>query len=413
MTSGSAASKTPIAASFAQTLASGLSLSVAAAESNGKFDFQPFTRVVFGVGAIDQIGQLSREYGGRRVLVVSDPHIVAAGHVARGVAALHAAGLEAIVFDAVEENPTTRHVDQCVAFARQQRIDLLVGLGGGSSMDCAKGCNFIVTNGGRMQEYRGVGKATKPMLPMIAAPTTAGTGSEAQSFALIADEQTHQKMACGDKKAACRAAVLDPVLTVTQPRGVTAATGIDAISHALETAVTRRRNAVSLLFSREAWRLLAGHFETVLRDPANLDARGGMLLGAHWAGAAIENSMLGATHACANPLTAHYGITHGVAIGLMLPHVIRFNAAVAGATYAEFARLAGLDGRDDELPGMLADRVGELVRLAGQPTRLRDCDVSAGLIPLLAGEAATQWTGTFNPRPAGGDEFEELYRCAL
>ena len=138
----------------------------------------------------------------------------------------------------------------------------MVGLGGGSSLDCAKGVNFLFTNGGRMEDYRGVGRAKLPFLPMIAVPTTAGTGSEAQSFALIADAKTHMKMACGDKKAACRIAVLDPDLTVSMPPSVTAATGIDALSHALETFVAKPRNAISNLFSRNAWRLLSQGFRT-------------------------------------------------------------------------------------------------------------------------------------------------------
>ena len=165
-------------------------------------------------------------------------------------------------------NPTTEDVDRALEVARREKIDLLVGLGGGSSLDCAKGVNFLFTNGGRMEDYRGVGKATKlPFLPMIAVPTTAGTGSEAQSFALIADAKTHMKMACGDKKAACRIAVLDPDLTVSMPASVTAATGIDALSHALETFVAKPRNAISILFSRNAWRLLSQGFRSVLRTP--------------------------------------------------------------------------------------------------------------------------------------------------
>ena len=187
-------------------------------------------------------------------------------------------------------------MDECLEVARAVRPDLIVGLGGGSSMDTAKGCNFILTNGGRMQDYWGVGKATKPMLPLIAVPTTAGTGSECQSFALIADEETHQKMACGDPKAAPRVAILDPLLTVTQPRRVAACTGIDAIAHAMETAVTKKRNELSWLYSREAFRLTAGNLDRVLQQPANLEARAAMQLGAAFAGTAIENSMLGAAH---------------------------------------------------------------------------------------------------------------------
>ena len=139
-------------------------------------------------------------------------------------------------------------------------------------MDCAKGVNFVYSGGGTMHDYHGVGKATKPMLPMIAVPTTSGTGSEMQSFALISDAKTHVKMACGDKKASCRVAILDPELTLTQPAQVTSLTGIDAVSHAVETCVTKRRNPVSVQYSKEAWRLLEANFETVLQNPDDLEA---------------------------------------------------------------------------------------------------------------------------------------------
>jgi alcohol dehydrogenase len=305
-------------------------------------------------------------------------------------------------------------VQECANYAQQNRIDLLVGLGGGSAMDCAKGCNFIVTNGGRMQDYWGFGKAAKPLLPFIAVPTTAGTGSEAQSYALIADDQTHQKMACGDKKAAARVSILDPALTMTMPTSVTAVTGIDAISHALESFVTARRNHISQLFSREAWRMLQANFERVLDDPGDLESRGAMLLGANFAGSAIENSMLGATHACANPLTAHLGLTHGVAIGIMLPHVIRYNTPVVGDAYAELTGVANLSMRDKESAGeRLATRVQELVAKSGQPQCLTQCGLAPQLIPVLAEEAMQQWTGKFNPRPLEHRDFVEIYKCAL
>jgi alcohol dehydrogenase len=151
------------------------------------FDFLLRTRIVFGPDTIDSLGRLARELDARRVLVVSDPGVVAAGHTGHGVTALQAAGCDSVTFDGTCENPTTREVEAGVEVARQFRPDLIVGMGGGSSMDCAKGINFLYSNGGRMQDYWGVGKATQPMLPMIAVPTTAGTGSEAQSFALISD----------------------------------------------------------------------------------------------------------------------------------------------------------------------------------------------------------------------------------
>ncbi len=204
------------------------------------FDFYPRTRIVFGPGKVQTLGDLAGELGARRVLLVSDPGIVKAGHTARGIAAIERAGIEVQVFDHVGENPTTDHVAAGVKLAKRFEPELLVGLGGGSSMDCAKGINFVYSNGRQIEDYWGIGKATKPMLPMIAVPTTAGTGSETQSFALISDAKTHVKMACGDKKASFRVALLDPELTLTQPPRVTALTGIDAVAHALESYVARR-----------------------------------------------------------------------------------------------------------------------------------------------------------------------------
>jgi len=379
------------------------------------FDFGPRPRIVFGVDAVDRIGSLAGELGGRRVLVVSDAGVVAAGHAPRAIEQLVAAGLETCLFDGVAENPTTEDIQRIMVAARDFQPDLLVGLGGGSSMDSAKGVNFLVSNGGRIQDYWGVGKATRPMLPMIAVPTTSGTGSETQSFALISDVKTHVKMACGDRKATCRVALLDPKLTLTQPPRVTAMTGIDALSHALETFVTKRRTAISLAFSREAWVLPEANFPRVLAAPYDLKARAGMQLGASLAGLAIENSMLGAAHALANPLTAHYRLPHGEAIGLMLPHVIRFNSPRVGEAYGELlGMVAGSNGAPAAKTGAagLADFIASLVEKAGLPRSLSDRGIPRDQFPRLAAEAATQWTGQFNPRPLDQDELLRLYEAA-
>jgi alcohol dehydrogenase len=213
--------------------------------------------VMFGVGSVEALGELARELGGRRALLVTDRGVRAAGHAERGAAALAAAGVATRIFDGVEENPTTRQVEAGREVAAEWRADLLVGLGGGSAMDCAKGINFLLTNGGRMEDYQGFGRARLPMLPAIGVPTTAGTGSEAQSYALISRAETHQKMACGDRKARFRIVVLDPALAASAPRPVAAAAGLDALAHAVESLVSRRANPVSRMLSREAWRLLA------------------------------------------------------------------------------------------------------------------------------------------------------------
>jgi len=379
------------------------------------FDYHPRTRIVFGPDKVDTLGELAGELGARRALVVSDPGVVAAGHVERGMQSLQRAGIQAFLFSGVAENPTTDHVEAGLIVARRYDPEIIIGLGGGSSMDCAKGINFVYSNGGQMRDYWGTGKAIKPMLPMIAVPSTAGTGSETQSYALISDAQTLVKMACGDKKASFRVALLDPKLTITQPRRVTALTGIDAIAHAVETYVTKARNPASLAFSREAWLLLGGNFAKVLNEPENLEARAGMQLGACFAGLAIENSMLGATHALANPLTATYKIPHGQAIAIMLPHVVRFNAEEFAPWYNDLLEGTGeCDGFPPATVGPegLAVFLSDLARQSGLHTRLSDCGVTRDKLPHLAADAAKQWTGTFNPRPVDATSLLRLYEAA-
>lgn len=375
------------------------------------FDFRPLNRVVYGVGTLARLGELARELGGRRVLLVTDPGLEQAGHPQRAVHSLRQAGIHVQVFDDVTENPTNRQVERGMRVAREHRIDLLVAVGGGSAMDCAKGVNFLLTNGGKMSDYKGFGKAAKPMLPSIGVPTTAGTGSEAQSYALITDESSHLKMACGDKKAAFHIAILDPELTVSQPRAVAAATGIDALAHAIESFVCTRRSPISNIYALQAFRLLEPNLEIVLDDPDNLSARSAMQVGAHFAGVAIENAMLGICHSCANPLTAHYGITHGVAIGIMLPHVIRFNALAAEHWYAELVHGSVIENGEPSSE-ILARRISELLDVAGQPRRLRDCGVSQGILHILAEEARQQWTANFNPRPVTDADLESVLHAA-
>jgi alcohol dehydrogenase len=379
------------------------------------FDFELKTRIVSGSDSIQRVGELAAELKIRRALIVTDPGIIAAGHVAIALAALNKQNIETAVFDGAHENPTTADVDEGLVVANDFKPDLLIGLGGGSSMDCAKGVNFVYSCGGSMKDYWGVGKATKPMLPMIAIPTTAGTGSELQSFALISDAETHVKMACGDKKASCRIAILDPKLTLTQPESVTALTGIDAISHAVETWVTKRRNPISQLYSRESWKLLSTNFNTVLQQPDDLESRAAMQLGAAYAGLAIENSMLGASHALSNPLTATYDTAHGQAVGLILPHVVRFNGETFDAWYRELLlSTAGIEGMPNPESGAngLADFLTSQVAAAKLATRLEDCGVDKTKLSELADGAAKQWTGTFNPRDVDQESLLSIYESA-
>jgi alcohol dehydrogenase len=339
--------------------------------------------------------------------------MVACGYVHEAERLLAAANVETFTFHDFDVNPDSRMVEVGREFAAPLAVDSIIGLGGGSSLDCAKAINFLLTNGGAIKDYWGYGKAARPMLPMIGVPTTSGTGSEAQCYALISDADTHVKMACGDPKAAFRVALLDPRLTVSQPASITATAGFDALSHAVETYVTTKRNTLSDIFSREAWRLVESNYEKALASPDDINARGAMQLGAYYAGVAIENSMLGAAHACANPLTARYDTAHGQAIALMLPSVVRFNAEAVAGRYDELLKLSGRSSSERVAGEALARRIEQLIAAGNMKMGLREAGVVESDLGALADEAASQWTGRFNPRPFGAREALEVYRCAF
>ena len=377
------------------------------------FDFQLRTRTVFGRNASERTGTIARDLGFRHALLVADPGIVAAGHAAAIRRSLEAASVDVVVFSSFGENPDSAMVANGAAFARPYGVDSIVAVGGGSSLDCAKGINFLLTNGGDIANYRGYGKARARLLPSLGVPTTAGTGSEAQSYAVIADAATKIKMACGDPSAASRVAILDPELTISAPALVSATAGIDANAHAVETAVTTRRTAISEIYSHHAWRLLADAFERVLLHPSDIEARAAMQLGAHFAGVAIEQSMLGAAHACANPLTARFGLSHGVALAILLPHVVRWNSPVALEGYTALLGSPRRRVRDAAAGETLARRIEDFGVAGGLPARLSDAGVSEESLPELAALAAQQWTGTFNPRPFDAAGALEIYTSAF
>ncbi len=384
-------------------------------------DYQLRTRMVHGPGSVNSLGQIASGLGCHRALLVTDPGILAAGHAGRGADCLRAAGLEVCLFAESHENPTTDDVQHGVQLAQDFQPDLIVGFGGGSSMDCAKGINFILTNGGQMKDYWGVDKATKPMLPLIAVPTTAGTGSEMQSFALISDAETQVKMACGDKKTCAKVAILDPELTLTQPPIISALTGIDALSHAIETFVSTKSNLISQMYSRESFRLLSGSIENVLQAPDDIHARAAMQMGACFAGLAIESSMLGAAHALANPLTAKFGTPHGQAVGLMLPHVVCFNGEQFESQYKSLMQsfngaLVGKEAHEKRSSlgsRQLAEWLQSVLQVAGLATELGGLGVAPTDVPALAAAAAPQWTGTFNPRKVNAEVLAALYERAF
>jgi alcohol dehydrogenase len=372
------------------------------------FASKPSPKLVFGPGTLSELPACVREIGGSAVFLVSDRGIARAGHLANAERLLTAAGIPVAIYDHSGENPTESDAAACRDFAQEKTFDCIVALGGGSSMDTAKACNFLLSNGGVMRDYHGYGKATKPMLPLVAIPTTAGTGSECQSYALVSRDDTHEKMACGDPKARARVAILDPDLTATQPNSVAIQTGLDALAHALESAVCTRRNPISSLYSEGAFRNISAAIGDVIAGNTTRDDRGQMQLGAALAGLAIENSMLGAAHATANPLTARHGVIHGHAVALMLPHVMRFNATIPGVE-AIYARYSAILKDSGVTTRPLIEWVMSIVAKSSIP----GINGATHDFGALARDAARQWTGQFNPRPLQQDDYIALYRSAF
>ncbi len=360
-------------------------------------------QLVFGSGSLSKIGPFAREMGAGRVLLVADPAIREAGHLERALASLGESKTKSLIFDQVQENPTARSVEEAASRMEGEKFDLIVAVGGGSAMDTAKAMNFLLSGGGRMEDYRGYARAGKNMYPSIGVPTTAGTGSEAQSYALIASSRDHLKMACGDPGVKFQRVILDPDLLETAPRPVLAAAAVDALSHAVESLVSAASHPISRMFSCWSWKFLEPNCENAVKE-GNPEALGQMLIGAYLAGMAVELSMLGAAHACANPLTARYNVRHGAAVALLLPGVIRLNGPAVNAGYAQ---LEGID------PVHAAESVAvrlEALRIRFDlPTSLVELGVGQSSIEELAREAAQQWTGQFNPVPLTVETATHIY----
>ena len=287
------------------------------------FDFRPRTRILFGAGEFARLGEVAREQNATRCLVLAGQASVDAGHAKEAVRSLKARRMEVFAFHDFSPNPTVAMVEAAREYAGPQAVNLVVGLGDGDALDFAKAVNVVLSNGGSIRDYRGYGNVPKPLLPMIAVPTAADSGNEAQSSCAIFDAQDDSKhdgskIICGDPKIFFRTAILDANLTLGQPAALTAANGYDAIGRAVETLFSTRRTPISECFSREAYRLLDSGFARVLRAPEDIEARSAMLLGAHFAGLAVEYAALGPAHACAQPLVKNYKLLPGAALALVL-----------------------------------------------------------------------------------------------
>jgi alcohol dehydrogenase class IV len=354
------------------------------------FTFHPGPRLIAGAGKSETIADLLPP---GPCLFVSDQQLVQLGLTETARRAIEESGRPIVLFDAVEADPSRATLEAAVAAGREAGVTSVVGFGGGSPMDVAKLAAYLLGSGDDLDSVWGVDIAKGPRLPLVLVPTTAGTGSEATPISVITCEGG-VKLAVNARPLTADWAVLDPQLTVGLPRGVTAATGIDAIVHAIEAYTTARlKNPVSDALAREALRLLTANLLTACTEPQEMAAREAMLLGAHLAGLAFSNAPVAGVHALAYPLGGLHHLPHGVTNALMLRHVLQHNAEAAREHYAELAPIVvpqceaeGSQAR----AAMLIDRLDELVRESGIATRLRDYGIDVAEAPTLAREAMKQ-----------------------
>ena len=373
------------------------------------------SNVTFGSGSLAALPDILTQMAARKIMVVYDGGVKAAGIAGKVLAVLDAQRQAYVVFDGVLPNPTNALVEQAAELAKREAVSGFLAVGGGSSIDLAKAVNVLMTNPGAIGDYGGIGKVKNNLLPLLAIPTTAGTSSEITNVTALVDTEAKVKYVVIDNRLTPDYVIADPALTVTMPAAVTAATGMDAITHAAESYISGMATPLTEYHSLEALRLLYKNLPKVLADGGDLEAREQMMLGCVIGGFAFSNANLGMVHAIAHVLGARFGMAHGVANAVMLPHVMAFNAAVCPEKMADMARTVGI-GTTGAAEGdalLFAGALGRLTRQAGigglSEQGIREAD-----LPLIAAEALKEPVLSFNPRQnVTQDEMLAVLRQAL
>ena len=373
-------------------------------------DFSTTPRIVLRAGALEMLPEVMAT-SHAHVLIVTDAGLVKAGFVEPVIATLKAAGLAVSVFDRVVADPPAAIVLECADEARRSGVTAVVGLGGGSAMDTAKLVAYLVKTPCELDKIFGVELAKGARLPLVLIPTTAGTGSEVTPISIVTTA-SHEKRGVVSRILLPDVAILDPALTLGLPQPVTAATGIDAMVHAIEAYTSRhRKNPLSDVLARQGLTLLASNFERVITKPSDMEARRGMLLGSCLAGMAFANAPVAAVHALAYPLGGQFHIPHGLSNALMVVQVLRFNMRAAASLYGELAECVGAPAGDAEA---FVARIEALMMLSGLPRRLRDAGVTQDSLPSLADDAMKQTRLLVNnPVEVTVSDARALYEAAF
>ncbi|MCL0038411.1 iron-containing alcohol dehydrogenase [Thermodesulfovibrionales bacterium] len=377
------------------------------------FIFRFPTKVVFGEGVAGDVGSEVDASGSKRVMVVTDKHLVETELYRRVKEAL---GRRYVgTFSAVEPDTGLHIVNEGTEIARELNVDCLVSAGGGSVIDTAKGIAIPLKGGGRLEDYAGFQLLTEPVIPHIAIPTTAGTGSEVTYAAVIKDHREKRKLAFADTYIIPNVALLDPLMTAGMPSQLTASTAMDAISHAVESMHAVGRIPVADAFALHAIHLIANHLPRVIEDGKDLFARGQMLIAACIAGGAMSNSQVGLVHALAHSVGGRFGVPHGVANGILLPHCILYNLDACPEIYTAIARALGVDTRgvsDEDAGKKAADAIWELTKKAGLPQKLREVNVPEDGLEEVADMAISDGAIVYNPKPMDSDENLKVLKQA-
>jgi alcohol dehydrogenase len=371
---------------------------------------------ILGVGARALAGRYARNFGAARVLVVSDPGVVRAGWAGEVVGSLESEGLSTALFTDVSPNPRQDQVMSGAAMYEDEGCDAIVAVGGGSPMDCAKGIGIVSTNGGNILDFEGVDLVEKPLPPLICIPTTAGTGADVSQFAIINDTGRRVKVAIVSKTIVPDVALIDSQTTVTMDPELTAHTGLDALTHAIEAYVSNANSPVTDTHAIEAIRLIHENLPLAVTDGSNLQVRGKMMLGSLHAGLAFSNASLGMVHAMAHSLGGLLDLPHGVCNSLLLEHIVWFNFHSAAARYRRIAAAMGVEAEragDDAVRAALVERISSFRRDVGVDLRLSSMGMRSSDIAALAQNSLLDACLVTNPVQPSAEDLMRIYERAL
>ena len=379
------------------------------------YQFQTPTKIISGIGSTAEIIKELNDLHAKKVLLITDPGLVQAGVAQHVVEMLKQAAVEVEIFDAVEPDPSIQVATKAAEMAKNVKANVLIALGGGSAIDTAKSAALLVTNGGYLKDYAGVNKVVKPILPLIAVPTTAGTGSEVTIFAVMSDPDKQEKFTISSALIAPAVAVLDPLLTLKLPPSVTAFTGMDALTHAIEAFTSSIAQPPTDALALSAIKLVLKHLPVAVGRGDNIKARDGMLQASLLAGIAFNNAFLGLAHAIASPLGGHFHVPHGLANAVMLPYVMEYNLPTAVRRYAEIGCALGLQAVGDTPRAVAEKTVAAITQLARDiniPEKLSNIGAKEELLPLVARDALKSIQLKFNVRNASEKEILALLQKA-